>query len=33
LTGLPSYKSRNYRLALEESFMKIDEVMSSDKGQ
>lgn len=25
LTNLPSFKAKNYRLALEESFMKIDE--------
>lgn len=33
LTNLPSYKSKNYRLALEESFMKIDEQMLSDAGK
>ena len=33
LTNLPSFKSRNFRLALEESFLKIDEQMLTDKGQ
>lgn len=32
LTNLPSFKSRNYRLALEEVFFKIDEVMLTDAG-
>lgn len=32
LTNLPSYRSKNYRLALEESFMKIDEQMLTDSG-
>lgn len=33
LTNLQSYKGKNYRLALEESFMKIDEQMLTDSGQ
>jgi len=33
LTNLASFKSKNYRLALEESFMKIDEQMLTDSGQ
>jgi len=32
LTALPSFKSKNYRLALEESFFKIDEQMLTDAG-
>jgi hypothetical protein len=30
LTDLPSFKAKNYRLALEESFMKIDEMMLTE---
>ena len=30
LTNLPSFKAKNFRLALEESFLKIDEVMATD---
>lgn len=33
LTSLPSYKSKNYRLALEESFLKIDEQMLTEAGK
>lgn len=33
LTNLPSFKAKNYRLALEESFMKIDEMMLTDAGK
>ena len=33
LTNLPSFKAKNYRLALEESFMKIDEMMLTDHGK
>lgn len=33
LTNLQSYKSKNYRLALEESFMKIDEQMQTDSAK
>merc|ERR1712232_1541612 len=33
LTNLPSFKSKNYRLALEESFLKIDEMMLTDSGK
>lgn len=32
LTALTSFKSRNYRLALEEVFLKLDEVMLTDSG-
>jgi len=33
LTNLQSFKVKNYRLALEESFFKIDEQMLTDAGQ
>lgn len=33
LTNLSSFKSKNFRLALEESFLKIDEMMLSDSGK
>jgi hypothetical protein len=32
LTGLQSFKSKMYKEALEESFMKIDEMMLTDAG-
>ena len=33
LTNLNSFKSKNFRLALEESFMKIDDLMQTDSGK
>jgi len=32
LSNLPSFKSKNYKAALEESFLKIDEQMLTDNG-
>ena len=33
LTTLPSFRSKNYKLALEESFLKIDEMMQTDSAK
>ena len=33
LVKLQSYKSKCYKEALEECFLKMDEIMSSDQGQ
>lgn len=33
LSNLPAFKMRNYRLALEESFLKMDEQMLTEQGQ
>ena len=33
LIKLPSYKSKQYKIALEESFQKMDEMMKTDAGK
>jgi len=33
LTTLPSFRSKNYKLALEEAFLKIDEMMQTDSAK